>query len=160
MPDRQTIYWDSNVFLSLLNGPPARIKVITNCLDEFNENGCFIITSTESIVEVAHALDEKLNGRLDPRIEERIDAMWENPSIKMIDNGQHISSLARKLIRDAIPNRWSLTPKDAIHLASAYWYNKHVNAVHEFHTYDTKLPKFAPMIGIQVCEPYVQQMRF
>jgi predicted nucleic acid-binding protein len=162
MPNKICLYWDSNVFLSHLNGVPERIKTIRDLIQEIeeNESSC-ILTSSESIVEVAHVLDEKMNGRLDPRVEEAIDAMWQNHKlIKMIDNGHHISTLARNLIRDAIPQKWKLSPKDAVHLASAYWYNKNVCPIDEFHTYDTKLYKFEAMIGIHICEPYVKQMRF
>jgi predicted nucleic acid-binding protein len=162
MPNKRIVYWDSNVFLSHLNGMPDRLKVIGNIIDEIQENDdSFILTSSESIVEVAHVVEEKLNGRLNPKIEETIDAMWNNYRlIKMIDNGQHISSIARKLIRDAIPNKWTLSPKDAVHLASAYWYNKNIQPIDEFHTYDKKLQKFELMVGFHICEPYVEQMRF
>lgn len=162
MPNNRQIYWDSNVFLSHLNGVPARINNLRDLIAEIQEqDGSFILTSSESIVEVAHAVDEKLFNRLDPRVEEAIDAMWQNYKlIKMIDNGPHIAPIARGLIRDAIPQGWKLSPKDAVHLASAFWYNKYVHLIDEFHTYDNKLQKFQAMIGIPICEPYANQMRF
>src|SRR6266496_3676331 len=106
MPNNRQVYWDSNVFLSHLNGVPERIKVLRDLIAEIQEeDGSFILTSSESIVEVAHAIDEKLNNRLDPRVEEAIDEMWQNYKlIKMIDSGPHIAPIARGLIRDGIPH--------------------------------------------------------
>ena len=83
--------------------------------------------------------------------------MWENPLIKIIDNGQHIAPYARRLIRAAIPNKWRLKPKDAVHLASVFWYNKYLHRIEEFHTYDPAPNKYEAMIGINICEPQVQQ---
>jgi predicted nucleic acid-binding protein len=155
------IYWDSNVFLSFINKIPDRIQIIRSILYEISKDPrSFILTSSESIVEVANAAYEKLQSRLDPEVEQAIDAMWEDSSIvKMIDNGPHISMIARRLTRDAIPNNWVLKPKDAIHLASAYWYDKNVNSIQEFHTYDNKLHKYSPMIGIHICYPHTSQYR-
>lgn len=161
MPNNRHIYWDSNVFLSLLNAMPARIETLKNLVAEIEENSqSYILTSSESIVEVAHIAEEKTRKRLDPAVEEQIDAMWANNElIKMIDNGPHIAPIARNLIREAIPNGWRLTPKDAVHLASAYWYNKYVHPIDEIHTYDQRLFKFEAMVGIHICEPYPKQMR-
>jgi predicted nucleic acid-binding protein len=161
MANNHQIYWDSNVFLSLLDGIPSRINALRDLIAELKDtpNG-FILTSSESIVEVSNVADEKTNGRLDPKFEIMIDKMWNNHHlIKMIDNGPHIAPIARRLIRDAIPQGWALKPKDAVHLASCYWYNRHVCRVDEFQTYDGKLIKFAAMIGVHICEPHVQQMR-
>lgn len=159
--NQRHIYWDSAVFLSLLNGDPSRIDVISDLVTEIqNDYGSFILTSSESIVEVTHVLDEKANHRLDPNVETKIESMWNNYKlIKMIDNGAHIAKIAAKLIRDSIPQSWKLTPKDADHLASAYWYHKYVHNIEEFHTYDEGLFKFGPTIGIMICKPHVNQMR-
>lgn len=160
MTNNRCIYWDSNVFLTHLNAVPNRTKTLIDLIQEIEDEKGYILTSSESIVEVAHALHEKQNGRLDPLVEEAIDAMWQNNNlIKMIDNGHHISTIARKLIRDVIPNNWVLKPKDAVHLASAFWYNKNVQAIEEFHTYDERLYKYETMIGMHICEPYAKQMR-
>lgn len=159
--NNRVIYWDSCVFLSHLNGIPNRIQTINDILDEINDNeNSFILTSSESIVEVAHAIYEKEQNRLDPQVEAIIDAMWDDSSIvKIIDNGPHIAKVARGLVRDAIPQGWSLKSKDAVHLASALWYNRHVRQIDEFHTYDTGLFKYQVMIGIHINRPHVLQYR-
>jgi predicted nucleic acid-binding protein len=155
------LYWDSCVFLSHINGMPERIQTITDIINEISENDkSIILTSSESIVEVAHAIYEKKQNRLDPEIERTLDEMWADSSVvKIIDNGTHIARLGRSLIRQSIPNGWKLTPKDAIHLASAMWHNRNVRKIDEFHTYDDKLNKFQTMIGIQIGHPHVLQYR-
>jgi predicted nucleic acid-binding protein len=155
------IYWDSCVFLSHINGMPDRTQTISDILSEIGgDPASIILTSSESIVEVAHALYEKEQKQLDSDIEAIIDAMWDDSSIvEMIDNGPHIAKIARKLIRDAIPNGWVLKSKDAVHLASAMWYDRYVSSVGEFHTYDDRLFKYGTMIGIHVDYPHVLQYR-
>lgn len=162
MPNNgRVIYWDSCVFLSHINGIQDRIQTINDVLNEINEDrNSIILTSSESIVEVAHALYEKEQNRLDPEVEVAIDTMWDDSNIvAMIDNGPHIARRARKLIRDAIPHGWVLKPKDAIHMASAYWYDYYVGSIDEFHTYDDKLFKYQVMIGINIDYPHVLQYK-
>jgi predicted nucleic acid-binding protein len=156
-----TFYWDSCIFLSHINGMPDRIQTINSVISEVNSNSSSIIlTSSESIVEVAHAVSEKTQKQLDPNVEQKIDAMWDDTNVvKMIDNGPHIAKLARSLIRDAIPNDWVLKSKDAIHLASAMWYDRNVAKVDEIHTYDKKLFKYQTIIGIHILYPHVTQYR-
>ena len=69
MPDDRTfIYWDANVFLSYIDGDPARLPTLDAILaDSANpESLVQIATSTLSIVEVAFAIEEKTKGVLDP----------------------------------------------------------------------------------------------
>lgn len=155
------LYWDSAVFLSHLNGIPGRQEIIQDVITEIAEDKRSIIyTSSVSIVEVTHVQHEKEKWRLDPVAEEAINRMWEDKSvIRIADDGVHIAEMAKKLIRDAIPNEWSLKPKDATHLATAAWLDKNVNPISEFNTYDKKLFKYGPMIGIHICEPHVLQVR-
>ena len=162
MPNNSSIlYWDSCVFLSHINGMPERIQVINSVIYEISNNiDSIILTSSESIVEVAHALYEKEQKRLDPNVEKKIDAMWDDSSVvKIIDNGEHIAKLARGLIRDALPNEWVLKSKDAIHLASAMWYDRYVANIDEFQTYDDRLFKYEAMVGIHINYPHVLQYR-
>ncbi len=161
MPTSRQIYWDSSVFLSLLNGMPSRAPILRDIMAEIeSDKDSFILTSSESMVEVAHVADEKTKSRLDPKVEALIDEMWAMDKIvKIIDNGPHIATIARTLVRDGIPHKWTLRPKDAIHLASAHWYNKNVHRIEEVNLYDKALFKYETMVGIHICEPHIQQMR-
>lgn len=157
----RVIYWDSNVFVSYINGIPERLQTIKDMLAEIvDDQQSFILTSSESIVEVSHAADEKVQSRLDPTVEAAIDAMWNDTSVvRIIDNGPPIAHMARDLIRDSIPHGWTLKPKDAVHLASAFWYDQNVDDLNEFHTYDDRLFKYEAMIGIRIDYPHVLQHR-
>ena len=77
MPNNgRIIYWDSCVFLSHINGIPDRIQIINDIFEEINnDSNSVILTSSESMVEVAHAVNEKIQHRLDPNVEAAIDAM-------------------------------------------------------------------------------------
>ena len=54
-----------------------------------------------------------------------------------------------------MPNEWSLKPMDAIHLATA----QHLS-VDAFHTYDGKLEKYQPGLGLKIEEPYAPVLPF
>ncbi len=152
------IYWDSCVFLDYIQKTPGRVQIIDDLWREIaQDKDAKIITSTVSIVEVAYSRYEKEQDALDPEVESTIDAMWSNPSILLVEASQPILLMARDLMRDAIPNGWVLKPRDAMHLATAMWVNRNADPVEEFHTYDESLRKYETMIGIHICEPYIQQ---
>ena len=155
--DTSLIYWDSCLFLSYINGEPGRAEIVEAIWDEIDRDKNRVITSTIAIVEVAYANHERANKMLSLDIETRIDAMWSDPNISLVELNYQIAAIAKDLIRDAIPNGWSLRSKDAIHLASALWINRNVLPVKEFFTYDTSLQKYQAMIGIHINEPHVAQ---
>ena len=162
MPNKsRVLYWDSSVFLSWVNEIPSRVPIILDIHAEIMESdNSLVYTSVESIVEVTHADSERENHALDPNVEEILIGMWEDTSfVTIVEHIPHIAEIARRLMRDAIPQGWILKPKDAIHLATAMWLDKNVRRIDELHTYDKNLPKYEAMIGIHICEPYVLQAR-
>lgn len=152
-------YWDSNIFLAYLNGEPGRLNTVTSIWREISKgNNRKVFASVESIVEVAKAASEKDAVTLDPGTLVKIDSLWSDPNILMVEAPEHVMRKARRLIRDAISNSWTLTPKDAIHIATAMWIDQNTAySVVEFHTYDKKLSKFAPLAGLTICEPHIAQ---
>lgn len=150
------IYWDSNVFLSYINGIEERLPTIDALLEEAsNEDAAFLFTSTISKVEVAYAASEQAKGKLDASVESAIEHLWEDYSVvKLVEFHDDIASIARDLLRYSIAQRWRLKPMDAIHLASAKWMG-----ADEFHTYDRPLEKYAGETGCKIIEPYVRQGR-
>ncbi|MEX2162578.1 MAG: type II toxin-antitoxin system VapC family toxin [Anaerolineales bacterium] len=157
----RTLYWDSSVFLSHLNAYPDRKPVIDAVIAEIRENkDSIILTSSESIVEVSCAADERTQNRTDPKIEKAIDDMFNDTAIvRIVDNGPHIAKLARRLIRDVIPQGWVLKPKDAVHLATAQWLSEHGILVNEINTYEPAWKKYEATVGIHVEEPHVIQYK-
>ncbi len=157
MPNEPRIlYWDSNVFLDYVNANPRNVHTIEPLLEEVQRSdNDIIVTSVIAKVEVAFAAYEKNQKVLDPDVEARIDAMWEDSSvIELIEFSDEIALMARSLMRETIQRGWGrLTTNDAIHLASAQW----MQSVTEFHTYERCLDKYGPLIGCEICEPYVLQ---
>ena len=157
----RNLYWDSSVFLSHLNAYPDRKPIIDAVIAEIRENkDSIILTSSESMVEVSCAADERANNKLDPNVEKAIDAMFNDTAIvRIVDNGPHIAKLARRLIRDVMPQGWVLKPKDAIHLSTVQWLTEQGILITEVNTYDPGWKKYGPTVGVHVEEPHVVQYR-
>ena len=156
MPDERLFYWDSNLFVSYLNGDPGRTPTLEAILDEVSKsNKDRIVTSVFSKVEVAWVASEKNNRALSTDEEARIDDLWNDPSIiELVDFNDEITHICRSLLRRSMARGWKLKTIDAIHLASAEW----VGAV-EMNTYDDRLWKYTELISIPVRAPIATQPR-
>ncbi len=155
MPDEpRRIYWDSNVPLSYLSGTPERVPIIDELFRQARAGDIELVTSSISRVEVAYVQSEKDVGKLDPKVEDAIDALWAPGSpIKTVEFYDLIGDKARTLIRQGITQGWGqLKPMDAIHLATAQQM-----AVAEFHTYCDRLQKWTGELGFPVTEPQTAQ---
>lgn len=154
---RRRIYWDSDVFLSYINEMADRLPVLDALLAEAaSPNGSIeICSSVLSQVEVAFARTEQDNRALDPTVEEKIDSLWaDRKAVKVVEYHEAIGVEARKLIRLAISQGYALKPVDAIHLATAKWFN-----AQEYHCYDQRLDKYSDILGIPILRPRAQQPR-
>lgn len=148
-------YWDSCVFLAFVNEEPGRVEVIERLWREITEEkDGKIVTSALSIAEVAYGVIERQKRQLDPNIEAKIDAMWHDPSLLIVEAPMKVMYDARQLMRDALQNHWSLKSYDAVHLATAVFADNSGRLISEFNTYDDKLEKFGPMTGLMIREPY------
>lgn len=156
MPNEpRRIYWDANVFLDYINGAPQWLPILDAILAEVerSQGRIEIVTSTISIVEVAFAAREQKGTSLDSAEEERIDSLWmDRGVVKLAEFHQLIGREARRLIRTARSQEWSLKPNDAIHLATA----RRVG-VAEFHTSDARLDKYGDEVGVPIVRPYASQ---
>ena len=161
MPDNHTdIYWDACVSLSYVNEHPDRMPTLEALLENSAVGSIKIYTSALSQVEVAFAASEQMRKALDIQEEERIDSLWSDPdTIALVEYHDSIGRQARALMRDAITRGWSLKPLDAIHLATAQWLIGVGFSVSEFHTYDSRLERYGPLVGFRICEPYTPQPR-
>jgi predicted nucleic acid-binding protein len=149
-------YWDTCVFLSAIERVPDRVAVIEKLLDDADEGRIEIFTSTASITEVAFAKLEKSQRGLDAAVADKISQLWSETSpIKLVEFHELIAFAARDLVRLAMPNEWNLKPMDAIHLATAQRVG-----VDAFHTYDSKLNKYAKATGLRIEPPYAPVLPF
>ena len=111
-------------------------------------------------MEVAFAASEQQRRALDVQEEEKIDGLWSDPdAIDLVEYHDDIGRQARSLIRNSITRGWSLKPLDAIHLATAQWLMRVGFSVSEFHTYDSRLERYGPIVGFKICQPYTPQPR-
>ncbi len=161
MPDSSPdIYWDANLFLSYINEYPDRMPTLDALLENSAAGSIKIYTSALTRVEVAFAASEQQRRALDVQEEEKIDGLWSDPdAIDLVEYHDDIGRQARSLIRDSITRGWSLKPLDAIHLATAQWLMRVGFSVSEFHTYDSTLERYGPIVGFKICQPYTPQPR-
>lgn len=160
--DRDYVYWDSCVFLQLLDrsGPGQRSSLLDGVIHEIEHKpNTRILTSAITKVEVAFAGDEKTHSKLDSEVERTLDELWgDYQFVTVVELHDGISKQARELMRSATVNGKGLKTMDAIQLASACWVAKTAN-VSEFCTYDKKLLKYGPSTGLTICEPHIVQCR-
>lgn len=159
--DKTFLYWDACVFSSYVGGHPGRVDTISELWDEIARQHPrrTIITSSISIVEVAFASGHG-QGVRNPENENRIDALWDDPIVQVVDASQPLMYLARSLMRQAKDMQRSLKPNDALHLATAQWINQMIGDVQEVHTYDNAWANLSDLVdGLKICEPYVPQPR-
>lgn len=154
------VYWDACVPLSYINGMPERMPILDALLASSAQGEIQLYTSELSRVEVAFSAMEKEQRDLDEETERRIDSLWANPEvITMVDCHMGVGLEARRLMRLAMAETWSLKPADAIHLATAQWLSKTGIAIDAFHTYDTILFRYRPMVDFEIMEPAIAQPR-
>ena len=120
MPDPVSVdYWDSCVFLSLIDPDSPRRAEIRQCMDEASKGARRILTSTLTVTEVAFLSEERHSG-LSSIGRNTINALWVPPSpVTLVNYHYGIATQARDLIRDGMASGKMLKPADAIHLASA-----------------------------------------
>jgi predicted nucleic acid-binding protein len=101
------------------------------------------------MTEVAYAATEKDARKLDDAVERAIDELFgDRDVIRVVEYHELIAREARRKIRQAITNGWSLKPMDAIHLATA----TRVSA-DELQTYDEPLLKYKGAMGFTIRQP-------
>lgn len=157
MPETpKIIYWDANCFLAYVNQETDRIDVLNDLLSLSESGEIELYASTVSQVEVAFSDSERRRGVLDPETESRIGNLWgEDNVVNSVVFNDEIGGIAKNLMRHSIARRWSLKPLDAIHLATAQWMPNLGAQVDEFHTYDSGLPRYAPIVGFPITEPRI-----
>ncbi len=140
--------------LSYINEMPDRMPILDSLLEDSSRGAIKLYTSDITRVEVAFAVSEREQKALDPEVEQKIDRLWNDPSIfTMVEFHSRIAIAARDLIRDSISRSWSLKPLDAVHLATAQWLSRMNITIEECHTYDKRLFRYETIVEFKIMEP-------
>ena len=91
-------YWDSCVFISRIQGDPARIDVLQHITDEAAQDKIQIVTSTFTIAEVCKLSREDDEALLEAEAEE-IAKFFDNPYIYLVQVSRGIAIKAASLSR-------------------------------------------------------------
>lgn len=152
MSAKPRCYWDSDVFLALINEEPARVPSIRATLTEAEQGLRQIVTSTLTMTEVAFAASEKCARTLEANTLWEIDQLWTPGAspVKLADFHAGIARGARDLIRRGLDEGVRiLKPADAVHLATAISLRADV-----FHTYNLDdYQHWATRFSITIDEP-------
>lgn len=135
------LYWDSCVFIDLLERTPGRIEQLLPIIGLAERKEILIVTSALSLSEVSRL------GRLrldDESVEQMVSRFFENPYLSVRPADRFVAEMSRPLIRNL-----GLKPLDAIHVATAL-----MMKVDMMQTYDAKILKLNGQIkGLPIEEP-------
>jgi predicted nucleic acid-binding protein len=126
MANDTLIYWDSNVFIDLIEKTPARYQVLEGIVNSAERGEVRIVTSAMSLVEVSKL--NNLGGVLPEWKEKLIVQFFENDYISVRTVDRVVAETARPIIRGH-----NLKAPDAIHVATALLARAQV-----LHTYDSQ----------------------
>ena len=122
------VYWDACAWLGLINAELKKHRELRLVWDAAVRGDYEIWTSAFCYAEVFKAKCEDGDTKLKEESDALIDSMFEQPHVKRVQVDVVIGRSARKLLRE-FPGLKK--PQDAIHLATALYYN-----LDSLHTYD------------------------
>lgn len=145
------VYWDASVFLAYLEG--RETLTCDALLAAARKGEIEILTSVLSVTEVALVEEEKRQQHADPAVDEAIAALWaDSRAVKLVEYNLLVAREAQALIREALGRAVRLTPREAMHLATARRMR-----VAEIHTLDKALLKIGAALGFTVSPPKTPQ---
>lgn len=141
-------YWDSDVFLSWLQGDKARFQDCASVIRAAEKGEVQIVTSALTLAEV---IKMKSKEPVKREHSEKIRRFFRHEYIAIIGVNRFIAEHARELIWEK-----GLMPKDAIHVATALKRQLRI-----FDTFDTELHKLDGKLGappLRIAKPWRGQM--
>ncbi len=158
MPRRRTeyVYWDACVVESYIEMTADRWQLLRSLLRASADDSqpIRLVTSTWTITEVAYF------GTLEdvaplPEADDAIRDFWDSGALELIEYHEMIASAARDIVRRSHFEKWTVKPKDAVHIASAL-----ARGAIEFHTYDNTLARrITEKFGIPAGQPHSLRIR-
>ena len=138
MASPKKVYWDTNVWLALINQEAGRVDRCRYVISEARAGKVQIWTSTISLAEVFKVTGE-ISGVVLPEIKDlEFEQYVTQDCYVLVQVDYDIGVQARRLLRAHPPLK---KPADAIHLATALESN-----VEELHTFDDK--NLIPLSGL------------
>lgn len=128
MADPKKIYWDSCVWISLINQEAGKVKRCQNVIDLATKGEVQLWTSSLTLAEVFKKKRDGHTLSIDEAHDADFEKYVEQEFLTEVQLDHDIGVLARRLLRTHPELK---KPADAIHLASAA-----LNNLDEFHTFD------------------------
>jgi hypothetical protein len=129
-------YWDSNAFLGWLAEESDKVPYCKPVLDAAESGGLTIVTSALTIAEVLWLKGQK---KLPSTQAKQIEAFFRHRWIVVREVDRFVAEDARQLVWER-----NVTPKDAIHLATAL---RQDVVMDQFDTFDGGLIKLSGTLG-------------
>ncbi len=128
MNERKRIYWDACAWLGLLNKEADRTADLELVWKKAEHGEVEIWTSAIGVAEVYKMKCEGKIVELSPEHDAKIDALFDQDFVQVVQVDFEIAKLAKILLRkhDKLKK-----PSDGIHLATAVYWD-----LDQFHTYD------------------------
>lgn len=152
MADPKRVYWDTCVWLSLINDEDGRAGRCRYVISEARAGNMQIWTSAFTLAEVFKKNCEGKGISLPEAKDLEFENFVEQDFFVVVQVDVDIGVLARRLLRQHVPLK---KPPDAVHLASAL-----INNLDEFHTFDdvnltplSGLVNRADGVGLVICFP-------
>lgn len=136
MASERKLYWDSDVFIDLLEQTPGRIHRLAPIVTAAEHGSVVIVTSALTMVEVVKLKNLNL---LDDQIEQLVAEFFENDYISIRNVDRFVAEKARPIVR-----KCGIKPPDAIQVATAI-----LMEVDVMHTFDAKLIGLSGLVEIE-----------
>lgn len=150
MTERIRVYWDACAWLGLLNGETGRQQPLEHVWLKAQHGEAEIWTSAFCIAEVYRLKCEKQWTAISPEHDAKIDSLFDQDFVKIVQVDIEIARLAKRLLRT---HEKLNKPSDAIHLASAVYWD-----LDQLHTYDDSdllglVVKTTDGSDLNICKP-------